>query len=778
VRSRDRLVDTLIWAALVLAALLALVVASQKRAQAYTCSVPNTFLTGQNADANQVNANFSALIQCLNNLDATNIGSAGIYASNFDPLTRLQATFGGGQNYTFPASIKPLGLTPGASGGCVQLDFNGNLVFTAVDGSNHGRPCLGSGTVSVANGGSGVAGGWTTGDQFCFNGSVFSQACAVLTVRATAPILVNSTPPPTPTPGPTATPAPPLTAMVERQTTIIRVQQCPNIITPAGCSTDIYPITFWSSLIAYRFYQSTDGGNTWTYNYEITSGDSGQSPDPIPTPDCTQGSGVTYSWCPGGTWTPSAPPGLTGLDFSAPFGAPGQTPSPIPSVTPSPTPTPVPTPTPTPIPPYEAQLSLAAPLAMQYGGTGVTGSAWPASAPPFGDCLGASAANGTVSWIPCLPALDNNGTACQGGAHSGTPYCIGIAPAHYVWTGIPISFSSCAAVTTATQAACSSVALTIPAYPNTALAARLPVLSTLHAAQVADGATHIYQLADTSGTTAVDTGSVPSNGSYPCIAAGACTLNASPLTADQAAAVSFSNSVVNPGAQLPFEDPPSSSAFTIEAVVKPINNVNGGNGSNADIVANGSGAQLGFEFQVQPSANAPGSTVGFIVRNTGGTNFGTGDPGFVNGQVYHVVGVFTGTAIKYYVNGSLFASTAFTGTYNPGGHPHMLIGTNPNGNAANRCGCVIEAVAIYGTALTGAQVSAHYAAAFSGQGIPTIGTCTVSPEDTQYPMRYVAQWQPPNVTVSVWNGTTAAISSAYTATLGLSCEGSWTAAGY
>lgn len=71
------------------------------RASATTCTVPNTFSNGTVADANQVNANFSALQSCGNNIDYRNIGVAGLYASQLLPGTTAQATFGGLYGYSF-----------------------------------------------------------------------------------------------------------------------------------------------------------------------------------------------------------------------------------------------------------------------------------------------------------------------------------------------------------------------------------------------------------------------------------------------------------------------------------------------------------------------------------------------------------------------------------------------------------------------------------------------------------------------------------------------------
>lgn len=85
-------------------AILALSLALASPARATTCSVPNSFSNGTIASANQVNANFSALAGCANNLDWSNIG-AGFWASNIVPSTVAQATFGGSQTYRFPSAI-------------------------------------------------------------------------------------------------------------------------------------------------------------------------------------------------------------------------------------------------------------------------------------------------------------------------------------------------------------------------------------------------------------------------------------------------------------------------------------------------------------------------------------------------------------------------------------------------------------------------------------------------------------------------------------------------
>lgn len=91
-------------------------------ARAAACAVPYTFVNGTPADANQVNANYAAVIACISNIDNTNIGPAGIYASQIIPTNTAQATFGSSQQYTFPNGIiaksSGAGLTTSATDDC------------------------------------------------------------------------------------------------------------------------------------------------------------------------------------------------------------------------------------------------------------------------------------------------------------------------------------------------------------------------------------------------------------------------------------------------------------------------------------------------------------------------------------------------------------------------------------------------------------------------------------------------------------------------------------
>jgi len=78
------------------------------------------------------NANFTALQTCGNAIDNTNIGVAGIYASQIIPTTVGQATFGGSTSYTFSTALTLAAAT--------VLTYNANsagALFTAL-GSNNG----------------------------------------------------------------------------------------------------------------------------------------------------------------------------------------------------------------------------------------------------------------------------------------------------------------------------------------------------------------------------------------------------------------------------------------------------------------------------------------------------------------------------------------------------------------------------------------------------------------------------------------------------------------
>lgn len=108
---------------------LALVPLVHAPARATTCSIPNTFTNGTTADANQVNANFSALQSCGNSIDYRNIGASGIYASQILPTTAAQATFSAAVGWTITttsATVVPLTVNSAAAPTADLLDVSIN----------------------------------------------------------------------------------------------------------------------------------------------------------------------------------------------------------------------------------------------------------------------------------------------------------------------------------------------------------------------------------------------------------------------------------------------------------------------------------------------------------------------------------------------------------------------------------------------------------------------------------------------------------------------------
>lgn len=95
-------------------------------------NTPNTFVTGTTINAAPFNTNFSAVATAVNNIDATNIGAVGLYASNLLPTNAAQATFGGTTTYTFPAALNvgsnAIATTAG-DGGFARSTTTGELII-------------------------------------------------------------------------------------------------------------------------------------------------------------------------------------------------------------------------------------------------------------------------------------------------------------------------------------------------------------------------------------------------------------------------------------------------------------------------------------------------------------------------------------------------------------------------------------------------------------------------------------------------------------------------
>ena len=117
--------------------------------------IPNTFVTGTVIQAAPFNSNFSAVATAVNSIDNTNIGAAGIFASQLIPTTTAQATFGGVLSYVFPNAIQVTGSIRSAlSVSTGELYLGGATEGILIDygvTTAHTTTLLGSGGSATSN---------------------------------------------------------------------------------------------------------------------------------------------------------------------------------------------------------------------------------------------------------------------------------------------------------------------------------------------------------------------------------------------------------------------------------------------------------------------------------------------------------------------------------------------------------------------------------------------------------------------------------------------------
>jgi hypothetical protein len=97
-------------------------------------SLPFQFVDGTTAYGSQVYANDVALLNAVNaGVDNTDIGSAGIFASQIIPTSVATATFGGTQTYIMPAGLTVTGTLTASSGVTVAgtLGVTGAATFSS-----------------------------------------------------------------------------------------------------------------------------------------------------------------------------------------------------------------------------------------------------------------------------------------------------------------------------------------------------------------------------------------------------------------------------------------------------------------------------------------------------------------------------------------------------------------------------------------------------------------------------------------------------------------------
>jgi hypothetical protein len=100
------------------------------------CAAMNVFVTGTTANPTPVNQNFSNLVACAEDIDNSNIGAAGIFASQIIPTSSTQATFGGSQPYTFTTALTVPSLTSSGAVSGTTGTFTGAVSGATLTSSN------------------------------------------------------------------------------------------------------------------------------------------------------------------------------------------------------------------------------------------------------------------------------------------------------------------------------------------------------------------------------------------------------------------------------------------------------------------------------------------------------------------------------------------------------------------------------------------------------------------------------------------------------------------
>ena len=228
----------------------------------------------------------------------------------------------------------------------------------------------------------------------------------------------------------------------------------------------------------------------------------------------------------------------------------------------------------------------------------------------------------------------------------------------------------------------------------------------LAALQISDGASHQYNLDETTGSTAIDRGSVPINGTYTNNGgSGHFVLNQAPITPgatgcvylDGAAYIDFNFDVTANLAQ----------AWSLEIVHLPTNAAN-----VHRLIANDAPWSTGNGFNVYGGYNtdsvSPGSAA-FVTSGQVVVSGGNKSNELYNSQRYLVHFIWRGAGgnLEFWVNGVLLYSAATAGNYKPGGY-HISVGRDPQYNGDYLIGYVAD-FAHYNFALSTTQIANHVA---------------------------------------------------------------------
>lgn len=211
---------------------------------------------------------------------------------------------------------------------------------------------------------------------------------------------------------------------------------------------------------------------------------------------------------------------------------------------------------------------------------------------------------------------------------------------------------------------------------------------------LADSPIRYYRLDQTSGTSAIDSGSQGQNGTY----TGGFTLNQTSLLrsdADTCVKLNGTTGYIS----IPITSLPSGAAsWSIECWV----NLSSLSGTPVAINFGTTGSGTDVELYYEASANS------WTVDLDGSTLCHGSTPASIN-TTYHVVATYDGTSLRLYVNGALDGGpTAITANL---GSTYAIIGCY-NSNSFF-CTGFIDEVAIYNTTLSATRIVAHYNAGIS-----------------------------------------------------------------
>jgi len=260
--------------------------------------------------------------------------------------------------------------------------------------------------------------------------------------------------------------------------------------------------------------------------------------------------------------------------------------------------------------------------------------------------------------------------------------------------------------------------------------------STYASAIMADGPNAYWRLAETVGSTMVDSTSKANNGTY----AGGVTLNAPGAIAGD------SNGAVLLDGSSGYGRAPNASSLSltgsvsVEAWVKWTATATG----TQDIVSKGDGATLtGSSYMLGfVSGCSSGCGLGFYAFSGNSFVCACQSNPLPSGRWFHLVGTRTGAGqLAFYVNGSLVASAGSGASALNTVPAGVGVGASGSGTGSSfyPANATLDEVAIYPTALSAAKVSSHYQASgnASPPGAPTSVAATAGVNQA------TVTWQPP-----------------------------------